>query len=93
MNQENPNTLLKKGGFPNPEIPLPEDYFRRLGIGSRPTFFRWEKLGLRVLRVGGRRFIYPSDLRHFLEARDAARKNTEEGSISELAEDGKDASK
>lgn len=53
------------------EIPLPEDHFRRLGIASRPTFFRWEKQGLRVLRVGGRRFIYPSDLRSFMEMRNA----------------------
>ena len=59
------------------EIPLPEDFFRKLGIASRPTFFRWEKLGLRVLRVGGRRFIYPRDLRAFMEAQDAARHNRE----------------
>ena len=52
------------------EIPLPEDYFRRLGIASRPTFFRWEKQGLRVLRVNSRRFIYPSDLKRFMEAKD-----------------------
>ena len=49
------------------ELPLPEDHFRKRGIASRPTFYRWEKLGLRVLRVGGRRFIYPSELRDFLE--------------------------
>lgn len=50
------------------DIPLPEEHFRKMGIASRPTFFRWEKQGLRVLRVGGRRFIYPADLRNFLEA-------------------------
>lgn len=52
------------------EIPLPEDHFRRLGIASRPTFYRWEEQGLRILRVNGRRFIYPSDLRAFIEAKD-----------------------
>lgn len=49
------------------EMPLPEDHFRRLGIASRPTFYRWEQEGLDVLRVGGRRFIYPSELRRFME--------------------------
>jgi|APTNR8051073442_1049403.scaffolds.fasta_scaffold07961_2 hypothetical protein len=52
------------------EIPLPEAYFRNLGIGSRATFFRWEKAGLRIVRVGGRRFIYRSDLKSFLEMMD-----------------------
>lgn len=54
------------------EIPLPEDRFRRLGVASRPTFFRWEREGLEVLRVGGRRFIYPSELKRFME-----KKNTD----------------
>lgn len=49
---------------------MPEGYFRKMGIGSRATFFRWEKAGLRIVRVGGRRFIYRSDLRTFLEGMD-----------------------
>lgn len=84
--------LSEKGGS-SKEVPVPEDQFRKIGVASRPTFYRWEKQGLRVLRINGRRFIYRSDLIHFLETLDAARKNTEEGTISELAEDGKDASK
>lgn len=50
------------------ELPMPEAHFRSLGIGSRATFFRWGKLGLKVLKIGGRRFIRPSDLAQFLEA-------------------------
>lgn len=53
--------------FPQTELPLPEANFRAQGIGSRATFYRWEKLGLRVLHVGGRRFIRPSELAVFLE--------------------------
>jgi len=56
---------------PADELPLPEDYYRRLGIASRPTFYRWGKAGLRVLHVGGRRYIYPSDLREFMETKSA----------------------
>jgi len=62
------------------ELPMPEDHFRRLGLGSRATFYRWEKDGLRIVRVGGRRFIYASDLKEFLE-----RKNNESASASTLA--------
>lgn len=54
------------------EIPLPESHFREMGIASRATFYRWQKAGLRVLHVGGRRFIYPSELRRFLEEQNAA---------------------
>lgn len=59
------------------EIPLPEEHFRRLGIASRPTFYRWEEQGLRILRVNGRRFIYASDLRAFIEAKDKASQEPE----------------
>jgi len=41
-----------------------------MGIGSRTTFYRWEKLGLRVIRVGSRRFVRPSDLNRFMEEMD-----------------------
>lgn len=66
---------MKKSEETSPEVsrvemPLPEEKFRQMGLGSRTTFFRWEREGLRVLRVGGRRFILPSDLRTFLEKKD-----------------------
>ena len=55
--------------FPLTEnIPLPEEHFREMGLGSRTTFWRWEKAGLRVLKVNRRRFIYAADLRRFVEA-------------------------
>ena len=61
---------------PSDEIPLPEEHFRQLGIASRPTFWRWEKEGLRVLRVNNRRFIYPSELTRFLEEKDLEAQKT-----------------
>jgi hypothetical protein len=74
MNYDSPE-LARLEQVGSEEIPMPEEFFRRLGIASRPTFYRWERQGLRVLRVGGRRFIYPRDLRDFMEVRDAARRN------------------
>lgn len=62
-----PGDISQRGGM---EIPLPEEHFRKLGIASRPTFWRWEAQGLRILRVNNRRFIYPSDLTEFLEKKD-----------------------
>lgn len=61
--QKEPPTKTSAGG----EVPLPESHFRSLGIASRTTFFRWEKLGLRILKVGGRRFIRPSELNRFMD--------------------------
>lgn len=58
---------------------MPEIYFRNLGIASRATFFRWEKAGLRVLHIGGRRFLLGSDLRSFLEEMDAKRRREQDG--------------
>ncbi len=49
------------------ELPLPEKKLRQLGIASRSTFQRWEHAGLRVLKVGGQRFVFASDLRAFME--------------------------
>ena len=49
------------------ELPLPEKHFREMGIGSRATFWRGARAGLRVLHVGGRRFIRPSELEAFIE--------------------------
>lgn len=81
--------LSEKGGS-SKEVPVPEDQFRKLGIASRPTFYRWEKQGLRVLRINGRRFIYRSDLIHFLETLDAARKSvvasSPSGSVADRGE-------
>ena len=51
----------------HPELPLPERYYRRLGIASRSTFQRWENQGLKILKIGGRRFIFPSVLKSFME--------------------------
>jgi hypothetical protein len=62
------------------DIPLPETFYRMLGIANRATFFRWEKLGLKILRVNGQRFIYPADLRTFME-----RNNLTRGSLQERA--------
>ena len=75
------------------EIPLPEDHYRKLGIASRPTFYRWEKQGLRVLRVNNRRFIYPRDLIGFLESVDAAGKKNAANSIPKRFRNGEEESK
>lgn len=50
----------------DPDLPLPEEHFRKLGIGSRATFFRWGKSGLVVRKIGGRRFVTTRDLTEFL---------------------------
>jgi hypothetical protein len=47
--------------------PLPLSYFIQTGIASRATLWRWGKQGLRILRVGGRSYIHPSDLTAFME--------------------------
>ena len=52
--------------------PLPFSYFIQNGIASRATLWRWGKQGLRILRVGGRSYIHPSDLTAFME-REASR--------------------
>ena len=52
--------------------PLPLSYFIQNGIASRATLWRWGKQGLRILRVGGRSYIHPSDLTAFME-REASR--------------------
>lgn len=66
MKQETPlNTSASN------ELPLPESHFRKLGIASRTTFYRWEAKGLPILHVGRRRFIRPSDLDAFLEIQSA----------------------
>ena len=57
------------------DLPRPESYYRLLKIGSRSTFWRWEKQGLSVLHVGRRRLIRPSDLDTFLEVLSAREKS------------------
>jgi hypothetical protein len=57
------------------KIPLPEEHYRNIGIGSRTTFWRWEKEGLKILKIGRRRFIYESDLSRFLEEMNEGNKN------------------
>ena len=47
--------------------PLPLSYYINNGIASRATLWRWGKQGLRILRVGGRSYIHPSDLTAFME--------------------------
>ncbi|RBP35671.1 hypothetical protein DES53_12039 [Roseimicrobium gellanilyticum] len=64
----------------NTELPLPEKKLRQLGIASRSTFQRWESSGLRVLKIGGQRFIYASELRQFLEAEAASNLPDKDGS-------------
>ncbi len=58
--------------------PLPLSYYIQNGIASRATLWRWGKQGLRILRVGGRSYIHPSDLTAFMEreASNAARLKT-----------------
>jgi len=71
-------------GFQGTEIPLPESHFRRLGIGSRTTFFRWERMGLVVMKIGGRRFVRPSDLNAFIERMNDKNKQTKKTAKGEL---------
>lgn len=54
------------------DVPLPvAHYIRTQGI-SRTTLWRYEtQLGLRILHVGGKRFIRPSDWTAFLEGQQA----------------------
>lgn len=60
------------------ELPFPEKHYRDLKIGSRSTFQRWEAQGLRVLKIGGRRFIYQDELVAFLEGQAARSCETDE---------------
>jgi hypothetical protein len=49
------------------EIPLPVSFYQQKDHISRTTIWRWEQLGLRILHVGGKRFIRPSDWAAFME--------------------------
>lgn len=56
--------------LPN-DTPLPAEYYQRRQGVSRTTLWRWERNGLRILHVGGKRFIRPSDWTNFIESRHA----------------------
>ena len=45
---------------------MPLSYYIDLGIGSRASFHRWEKMGLKILRIGRCVFIDPVDLTEFM---------------------------
>ena len=53
--------------FDRNDIPLPVAHWQRTQNISRTTMWRLEKRGLRILHVGGKRFIRPSDWAKFLE--------------------------
>jgi hypothetical protein len=55
------------------DVPLPVDYYIRTHDTSRTTLWRFEKQGLRILHVGGKRFIRPSDWTAFIEQQHAKR--------------------
>ena len=46
--------------------PMPLSYYINLDIGSRASFYRWEKMGLEVLRIGRCVFIDPVKLTEFM---------------------------
>ncbi len=90
MFSETPGNSSKAAKDPNPalpeNLPLPEEVYRELGVGSRTTFWRWEKAGLRVLKVGRRRLIYATELRAFLESQDRAAVRCDGGPKTQDAE-------
>ena len=55
--------------------PLPLSYYINLGIGSRAGFYRWEKWGLEVLRVGRCVLIDPVKLTEFMHKQTLKNKN------------------
>ena len=67
------NTALSSG-----EVhPLPLSYYTKQQIASRSTFWRWSKEGLRILRVGGRTYLSPSELTRFMLEKDELTGGTE----------------
>jgi hypothetical protein len=56
------------------DVPLPIEHYMRTKNTSRTTLWRWENEGLRILHVGGKRFIRPSDWSAFLEQQHAKAK-------------------
>ncbi len=57
--------------FHSKDIPLPTTHYEKVHGVSRTSLWRWEKLGLRILHVGGKRFIRPSDWAAFIEKQHA----------------------
>ena len=53
------------------DVPLPVAHYLRTQDISRTTLWRMETNGLRILHVGGKRFIRPSDWTDFLERQNA----------------------
>ena len=47
--------------------PLPISYYVKQSIASRSTLWRWRQEGLRILKVGGRAYISPTELVRFME--------------------------
>ena len=47
---------------------MPLSYYINLGIGSRASFHRWEKMGLEILRIGRCVFIDPTELTRFMRS-------------------------
>lgn len=50
-------------------LPVPTEHYQQEQAIPRTTLLRWERLGLRILRVSGKRFICPSDWTRVIEAR------------------------
>lgn len=57
--------------FDRNNIPLPLSYYQTTYGVSRTTIWRYEQQGLKILHVGGKRFIKPSDWNSFLETQHA----------------------
>ena len=53
------------------DVPLPVSYYQKNHHVSRTSLWRWEAQGLRILHVGGKRFIRPSDWAAFIETQHA----------------------
>lgn len=59
------------------DVPLPVEHWMRTHNTSRTTIWRWEAQGLRILHVGGKRFIRPSDWNAFLEGQHAKKQGAQ----------------
>lgn len=57
--------------FDPKNIPPPVSYYQTTYGVSRTTLWRYEQQGLKILHVGGKRFIRPSDWSAFLESQHA----------------------
>jgi hypothetical protein len=65
---------MSNNTFDPRDVPLPVEHYQRTHGTSRTTLWRWEKNhGLRILHVGGKRFIRPSDWAAFIEQQHAGK--------------------